>query len=121
MKRKLIFLSLLLLSTWIVRADEPVRFTASAPSTVILDKPFQLVYSINASGRDLRAPEINNFDILAGPFQSQSSSIQIINGRQTSSESNSFTYTLQAQKTGTFTIPSASIVVGGQKYTSNGA
>lgn len=120
MKRKLIFLSLLLLSTWIVRADEPVRFTASAPSTVILDKPFQLVYSINASGRDLRAPEINNFDVLAGPFQSQSSSIQIVNGRQTSSESNSFTYTLQAQKTGTFTIPSASIVVGGQKYTSNG-
>jgi len=120
MKRKLIFLSLLLLSTWIVRADELVRFTASAPSTVILDKPFQLVYSVNASGRDLRAPEINNFDVLAGPFQSQSSSIQIINGRQTSSESNSFTYTLQAQKTGTFTIPSASIVVGGQKYTSNG-
>src|SRR5665647_2213028 len=80
MKRKLIFLSLLLLSTWIVRADEPVRFTASAPSTVILDKPFQLVYSINASGRDLRAPEINNFDVLAGPFQSQSSSIQIVNG-----------------------------------------
>ena len=120
MKRKLIFLSLLLLSTWIVRADEPVRFTAQAPSTVILDKPFQLVYSVNAAGRDLRAPEITNFDVLAGPFQSQSSSIQIVNGRQTSSESNSFTYTLQAQKIGTFTIPSASIVVAGQKYTSNG-
>lgn len=31
-----------------------------------------------------------------------------------------YTYTLQAQKTGTFTIPSASIVVDNQKYTSNG-
>ena len=31
MKRKLFFLSLLILSSWIVRADEPVRFTASAP------------------------------------------------------------------------------------------
>ncbi|MFT3754030.1 MAG: BatD family protein [Paludibacter sp.] len=120
MKRKLIFLSLLILSSWIVRADEPVRFTASAPSTVIMDSPFQLVYTVNASGRDLRVPEITNFEILAGPFQSSSSSIQIINGRQSSSESNSFTYTLQAVKTGTFTIPSASIIVGGKKYTSNG-
>ena len=32
----------------------------------------------------------------------------------------SYTYTLQAQKVGTYTIPSASIVVNGQKYTSNG-
>lgn len=122
MKRRIIFLSLslFLLNTFIAKADEPVRFSASAPSAVALDKPFQLVYSINASGRDLRAPEINNFDVLAGPFQSHSSSIQIINGRQSSSESNSYTYTLQAQKTGTFTIPSASIIVGGKKYTSNG-
>jgi hypothetical protein len=110
-----------MLSTLITRADEPVRFTASAPSTVVMDRPFQLVYTVNsASGRDLRVPEITSFDILAGPFTSTSSSIQIINGRQTSSESNSYTYTLQAKKTGTFTISSASIIVGGQKFNSNG-
>ncbi|MDD4992452.1 MAG: BatD family protein [Paludibacter sp.] len=121
MKRKLLLLSLLLIGTWIVRADEPVRFTASAPSTVVMDRPFQLVYTVNsASGRDLRVPEITTFDILAGPFTSTSSSIQIINGRQTSSEANTYTFTLQAKKTGTFTISSASIVVGGQKYNSNG-
>jgi len=121
MKRKLLFLSLLLLGAWVVRADESVRFTASAPATVIMDRPFQLVYTVNsASGRDLRVPEITTFDILAGPFTSTSSSIQIINGRQTSSETNSYTFTLQAKKTGTFTISSASIIVGGQKYNSNG-
>ena len=120
MKRRIIFLSLLLLSTWMVRADEPVRFSASAPSTVILDKPFQLVYSVNASCKDLRVPEINNFDVLAGPFESHSSSMQIINGKSSSSVEVSYTYTLQAQHTGTFTIPSASIVVNNQKYTSNG-
>lgn len=122
MKRRIIFisLSLFLLSSLIVKADEPVRFSASAPSSVVLNSPFQLVYTLNAAGKDLRVPEINNFDLLAGPFQSHSSSIQIINGRQSSSESNSYTYTLQAQKTGTFTIPSATIIVGGQKYTSNG-
>jgi len=120
MKRKIIFLSIFLLSIWTVRADEPVRFTASAPSTVILDKPFQLVYSVNASCKDLRPPEIRNFDVLAGPFESHSSSMQIINGKSSSTVSVSYTYTLQAQKTGTYTIPSASIVVNNQKYTSNG-
>ena len=122
MKRRIIFISLtfFLLNAVIVKADEPVRFSASAPSTVVLNTPFQLVYTINAAGRDLRVPEITNFDVLAGPFQSHSSSIQIINGRQSSTESTSYTYTLQAQKTGTFAISSASIIVGGQKYTSNG-
>ena len=123
MKRKIIFLtlSLLLLNSLIVRADEPIRFRAEAPSTVVLDKPFQLVYTINTPGKDLRVPELNNFDVLAGPFTSQSSSYQIVNGRSTSSVSLSYTYTLQAQKTGTFTISSASIIIdNNKKITSNG-
>jgi len=123
MKRKIIFLSLslLILNSLNLRADEPVRFTASAPSSVVLDKPFQLVYTINAPAKDLRVPEFNNFDVLAGPFASQSSSYQIVNGRSTSSVSISYTYTLQAQKTGTFTISSASIIVdNNRKLTSNG-
>ena len=122
MKRKIIFLalSLLFLNPLIIWADEPIRFSASAPSAVVLEKPFQLVYSINAAGKDLRVPEINNFDVLAGPFESHSSSYQIVNGRSTSSVSMSFTYTLQARKTGTFTISSASIIVDNKKFTSNG-
>lgn len=122
MKRRKIYisLSLLLLSTWLVRADEPVRFSASAPSTVVMDRPFQLVFSVNASAKDLRVPEFNNFDVLAGPFESHSSSVQYVNGRSSSSVSVSYTYTLQAQKIGTFTIPSASITVDNKKLTSNG-
>jgi len=122
MKRKLIFLSLslLLLNSVIVRADEPARFTVSAPSSVILDQPFQLIYSINAPGKDLRVPDFNNFDVLAGPFEAHSSNYQIINGRSTSSVSVSYTYTLQAKKTGTFTISSATITVDNKKVTSNG-
>jgi len=120
MKHKILLLTLLLVATFGVHADEPVRFTASAPSTVILDKPFQLVYTVNASGKDLRVPEFNNFEILAGPFESRSSSYQIVNGKTSSSVSISYTYTLQALKTGTYSFPPASIVVDGQKYTSNG-
>ncbi len=120
MKRKILFISLLLLSSWMARADEPVRFSAGAPSTVIVDRPFQLVFTVNATGKDLKAPDFNNFEVLAGPFQSTSSSYQIINGKTSSSVSISYTYTLQATKTGTFSIPPASIIVDGQKYSSNG-
>ena len=120
MKRLIFLLSILIAGTLAARADEPVRFTASAPSAVALDKPFQLVFSINANGKDLRMPEFTNFDVLAGPFESHSSSIQYVNGKSTSSVSVSYTYTIQAQKTGTFTIPSASITVDGKKVTSNG-
>ncbi|MBP8945654.1 MAG: protein BatD [Paludibacteraceae bacterium] len=120
MKRKILLCLVFLTGILSAKADEPVSFTASAPSTVILDKPFQLVYTINAVGKDLRIPEIKDFDILAGPFESHSSSVQIINGKRTTSVSNSYTYTLLPKRTGTFTIPSASIMVNNQKYTSNG-
>jgi hypothetical protein len=120
MRIKIVFLNLFLLLTVLVKADEPVRFTASAPSSVILDRPFQLVYTVNATGKDMRTSDFNNFEVLAGPFESRSSSYQIVNGKATSSVSVSYTYTLQATKTGTFTIPSASIMVDGKKYSSNG-
>ena len=120
MRLKILFFNILLISTLSVLAEEPVRFTASAPSTVILDRPFQLVYTVNATGKDLRTSDFNNFEVLAGPFESRSSSYQIVNGKTNSSVSVSYTYTLQGTKTGTFTIPSASITVDGKKYNSNG-
>jgi len=120
MRIKIVLLYVLLLLTVLVRAEEPVRFSASAPSTVILDQPFQLVYTVNATGKDLRTSDFNNFEVLAGPFESRSSSYQIVNGKTSSSVSVSYTYTLQATKTGTFTIPSANIMVDGKKYNSNG-
>lgn len=105
-----------------LRADnEAVLFTARAPKSVILGQPFQLVYSTNTNdSKDLRLPELTGFNILAGPFTSRSSSIQIINGKQSSSVSVSYTYTLQAQKEGSFSIGPASINVKGEKYNSNG-
>ena len=101
-------------------ADEPVSFQASGPSKVILEKPFQISFSLNAKGKDFRLPEITDFDILAGPFESHSSSISIINGEHQSSVSYKYTYTLLAKQAGTFTIPSASVTVKNQKYTSSG-
>ncbi len=120
MKRIILLISLGLIFLGNIRAEEPVRLTANGPATVIVDKPFQLVYTVNATGKDLRVPDFNNFELLAGPFESSSQSYQMINGKTSSSVSVSFTYTLQATKTGTYSVPPGSIVVEGQKYTSNG-
>lgn len=120
MENKIFNLIFLLLVSSFLKANNEVKLTASAPGTVVMGKPFQITYTANAKVSDFKAPAITNFDILAGPFKSESYSSQIINGNVTSSVSISFTYTLQAQKTGTFTIPSAGITANGDKYTSNG-
>ena len=97
-----------------------VEFKASAPAQVIVGKPFQLTYSVNQRAKDLRAPEFTDFDYIAGPYTSQSSSTSFVNGKRTSSFTLTYTYTLMASKEGTFTIPPATIKVDGEQYTSNG-
>ena len=99
---------------------QDVEFKASAPAQVIVGKPFQLTYSVNQRAKDLRAPEFTDFDYIAGPYTSQSSSTSFVNGKRTSSFTLTYTYTLMASKEGTFTIPPATIKVDGEQYTSNG-
>lgn len=105
---------------WLTAMAEDVSFKASAPGQVIAGKPFQLTYSVNQRSKDLRAPEMADFDVLAGPYTSQSSSTSWINGQRTSTFTQTYTYTLVAQKEGTFTIQPATITVSGEQYTSNG-
>ena len=123
MKRKIkifcVLQCLLCIAAGTVRADDVV-FHATAPSQVIVGKPFQLTYSVNQRSKDLRAPEMPDFDVLAGPYTSTSSSTSFVNGKRTSSFSQTYTYTLMAQREGTFTIAPASIRVSGSEYTSNG-
>lgn len=99
---------------------EDVVFKAQAPSQVIVGRPFQLTYSVNQRSRDLRAPEFTDFDYLAGPYTSTSSSTSFVNGHRTSSFTQTYTYTLMAQKAGTFTISPATVKVDGESYQSNG-
>ena len=99
---------------------QEVEFKASAPAQVICGKPFQLTYSVNQRAKDLRAPEFVDFDYIAGPYTSQSSSTSFVNGKRTSSFTLTYTYTLMPSKEGSYTIPPATIKVDGDQYTSNG-
>lgn len=120
MKYKYIFLIAIFPLLAATALADDVTFKANAPKQVIVNKPFQLVYTVNQRSKDLRAPQLEYFDVLAGPYTSQSSSTQWINGNRTSTFTQTYTYTLCAKQEGTFTIPPATIMVGGEQYTSNG-
>jgi hypothetical protein len=112
-----LFLVLLITCSSTLLADD-VLFTAEAPQAVVANQQFRLVYTVNREAKDLRVPDMPDFDILMGPSTSRSQSVQFINGQQTSSFTQRYTYVLSAPNPGTYTILPASVVVGGKKYAS---
>ncbi len=102
-----------------VKSQDSIRLTLSAPNTVVLDKPFQLHYTLNTEGKNFRVPTIKNFKGLYGPYESQSYSIQTINGVHYNIVTFTYTYTIKALKAGIFIIPSATVTVNNQKIKSN--
>lgn len=96
-----------------------VTFKATAPATVVEGEQFRLSYVLNKEGRDIRLPDLSDFDLLFGPSTSTSYSQRTVNGKTTSESSVTYTYILVAKKTGSFTIPAASITVDGSNYQSN--
>jgi len=119
MIREIKILLILLLIGYGAIADN-IRFTMEGPEAVAVGEQFRLSFTLNESGgSDLQLPDLSNFDVLMGPTTSQSSSIQIINGKTSSSTSFSYMFVLRAKKEGKFTIRPASIKVDGKTYESN--
>ena len=114
----LLFMVILLTSNAAMTVAQ-VTFKATAPATVVEGEQFRLSYVLNKEGKDLRLPDMPDFDLLFGPSTSTSYSQSTINGKTTSESSVAYTYILMAKKTGTFTIPAASITVEGSSYQSN--
>ncbi len=96
-----------------------VQFTGSAKNVVRTGERFNLVYTVNAEGSNFKGPNFKNFNILTGPHTSQSSSVQIINGKVSRSVEYTFTYMLSAGAEGIFEIQPAQINVDGTSYKSN--
>jgi len=109
----LIFISI---SCWMnVLAQAPFLSATASKSTVSVGENFQLTYSLNASGKNFRGPELGDFIVLGGP--NQSTSMQYVNGNF--SQSVSFTYIVQAKLEGSFKISPATVEVEGKKVASN--
>ncbi|MBA4409632.1 MAG: hypothetical protein C0397_09440 [Odoribacter sp.] len=118
MIKKFKILLIFMLIGYLAVADN-VRFTMEGPEVVEAGEQFRLGFTLNKRGTDLQLPDLSNFDVLMGPSTSQSSSIQIINGKTTQTSSFSYIFILRAKKEGNFTIRPASIKVDGKTYESN--
>ena len=117
MKRYLLVVSLLMI-TWAVSAQ---TLTANAPSQVQNGENFRLTYTVNTSNAsDFRIGEIPEaLEIITGPYTSEQSNFQMVNGHTSSSSSITYTYILCANKNGSFTIPAARVHANGKTITSN--
>jgi hypothetical protein len=118
MIKRIKILLILIFIGYLAEADN-VRFIMEGPEVVEAGEQFRLGFTLNDRGTDLQLPDLSNFDVLMGPSTSQSSSIQIINGKTTQTSSFSYIFILRAKKEGNFTIRPASIKVDGKTYESN--
>lgn len=102
---------------------EDVTFVINAPAATVKGAQVQLQYILKGGeGRDIQIPdEIKGFSILYGPSVSTMYSTSIINGKSTSESNITYTFVLMASEEGTFTLPAASVKVGGRNYKSNTA
>jgi hypothetical protein len=118
MIKRIKLLLIFMLVGYLAVADN-IRFVMEGPEVVEAGEQFRLGFTLNERGTDLQLPDLSNFDVLMGPSTSQSSSIQIINGKTTQTSSFSYIFILRAKKEGNFTIRPASIKVDGKTYESN--
>ncbi len=119
MKKSVITLFVLFAAITAAFADE-ITFTAQAPKSVVANQQFRLTYKVSTT--DTTEPTIKNVDgirIVAGPYSSTQQSMQSINGKTTYSSSVTYTFILEAEKEGEFTIPAATITAEGKRITSN--
>ncbi len=121
MKRFTQIVPLILLVLFTVRSATAQPITIQAfvsKNRVGLDEQFR--YSVEISGKstslpEIQYPDLSKFYILSGP--NESTNLQWINGRMSSSKT--LTFYLQAKQEGTFTIAPATAEYKGETYRSN--
>lgn len=117
--RKFLFFFVFISSLGLYAQADEITFKASAPQSVAMGEQFRLTFTINADAKDLRAPDLSDFEVLMGPSQSVSHSHVFINNEAKSETTNSFTYILMPKKEGTFNLEPATVKVKRANYTSN--
>lgn len=99
-----------------------LQLKVQAPSQVSANQQyFQVRYTIQSDdASNFREPATSDFELLAAPGVSTYSNTINVNGRVSSSSSTTYTLTYRAKKKGQFTLPAASVQVGGKTIRSRG-
>lgn len=100
-------------------ADD-ISFQARANrSQIRVSEAFRVEYICSGGKGTNLSVDLSSFLRMSGPNTSSSTSISMVNGKVTNNSTYTYSYVLMAEKTGTFTIPPATITIEGKKYTSN--
>ena len=121
MIQRLVFMVITCMITISPAVADEVKFLASAPKQVIQGQQFQVVLYVAECrwGTVFRAPDFSGFSVLYGPATSQSTSISWVNGKTSKISEYTYTYTLRADKEGSYTFAAATIMVDGKQLSSN--
>ena len=119
--KRIFFAALAFLATAVAYAQTSIK--VEAPNVVAVDEQFNVTFIIEGenSPKEFTWASNEDFQIQWGPQQGKSTSIQIINGKQTKSVQSTYTYVLRPVKAGRFTLPPATAKVKGDLISSSPA
>lgn len=110
--RKLLILLILSLSVFSAYAQTSIQ--VQAHKVVSVDEQFNVTFVIEgAKPTDFSWDPGSDFELVWGPQQGRSTSVQIINGKRTESSQTTYSYILRPLNTGKFTLAKASAKVKG--------
>ena len=109
--RRILLVICMSLMTILSSAQNSIQ--VQAHDVVTSDEQFTVSFVIEGkSPSDFEWEPGDDFELLWGPQQGRSSSVQIINGKRTESSQTTYSYVLRPVKPGKFTLPKARAVVG---------
>lgn len=121
MKKLFCIVAFLLTAIFQMPAQNVIR--VEAPDVVAVNEQFNVTFIIEGekSPSDFQWSSGDDFQLVWGPQKGSSSSIQIINGKRSSSHQTTFTYILIPKATGTFQLPAATALLSGDRISSTQA
>lgn len=123
MNMKKLFCIIAFLFTAIFQMSAQNVIRVEAPDVVAVNEQFNVTFIIEGekSPSDFQWSSGDDFQLVWGPQKGSSSSIQIINGKRSSSHQTTFTYILIPKATGTFQLPAATALLSGDRISSTQA
>ncbi len=117
---KRILFAVLMMCAALYGAAAQNAIKVEAPDVVAVDEQFNVTFIIDGekAPTDFQWSEGEHFQLVWGPQKGSSSSIQIINGKRSSSYQTTYTYILMPTGTGTFQLPAATAKVSGVQVSS---
>ena len=115
MKKTIIILYILL---YCVTLNGQQLKVLSDKNPAIIGEQILIQYSIDEKGNNFISPNFNGLRVLSGPNPSTQSSYTIINGKSESTISTTYSFYLQANKEGNYTISPAKITVNNKQIIS---